>query len=70
MNRRGFTLIELLIVVAIIAIAVSVLISGRSGRVTVCVEGYRMFVSPNGTIQQLFDDQGRGVRCQPDKESE
>lgn len=79
MKNNGFTLIELIIVLAIIAIiaaiALPVILGTSSDKPrgqwsvngytdTICVEGYRFVVGPDGQSRQIMDEYGHGVRCE------
>ena len=74
---KGVTLIELMIVIAIVgiiaAIAVPAFTGGSShqnvsfginGVVTTrCIDGYKFLVGSSGSVQQVLNSEGGGVRC-------
>lgn len=75
---KAFTLIELMIIIAIIgimaAIGVPAIRSFTSGggiqvgltgvTETRCQDGFKFIVGSNGYVQQVVDQNGRGIPCQ------
>lgn len=78
MKQRGFTLIELMIVVVFVLTIVLMVIGAVSGSTqgnTIswgingmtemrCIDGYKFTVSERGSVRQVMDEFGKGVKCQ------
>lgn len=72
---KGFTLIELMSVLAIIGIIAVIVIPAVFGSSsdtqmgwngvteTRCQSGFKTIVGGNGFVQQLIDENGRGIPC-------
>ena len=78
MKQRGFTLIELMIgIVFVLTIVLMVIgaVSGSTQGNTIswgingmtemrCIDGYKFTVSERGSVRQVMDEFGKGVKCQ------
>lgn len=74
---KGFTIIEAIIVLAIIGLIGTIIVGvattgvtgsslsyGFNGMVeTRCVEGYKYVVGAEGGARQMFDENGKGIKC-------
>lgn len=81
-RQGGFTLIELMIVIAIIAILLSLLFGfigvgstnaqwGINGLTeTRCIDGYTFVIGARGQPTQVLDSFGKGVPCHPNKDQQ
>ena len=78
MKQRGFTLIEMMIVVVFILTLGLMVLGATSGSTqgnTIswgvngmtemrCIDGYKFTVSGHGSVRQVMDELGHGVKCQ------
>ena len=79
MKQRGATLIELMIgftfimIIGLIALPVIIGTSNDTGNVSWgvngmtesrCIENYKFIVGQDGSVRQILDEFGKGVRCE------
>jgi prepilin-type N-terminal cleavage/methylation domain-containing protein len=77
LKQKGFTLIEMMIVVVFIlslGLVVMGAVSGSTQGNTIswgvngmtemrCIDGYKFTVSDRGSVRQVMDEFGKGVKC-------
>lgn len=78
MKNKGFTLIEIMIVICIVGIISAIAIPAMMGQPvntnslsfgvngtteTRCIDGYKFVVGRKGSVSQMMDENGHGVKC-------